>query len=89
MLARKATPGLWVVDTRDGIVRVTGRDGQEVAMLTGQWALGTANYLAALGPNTAYMIAEVMWLSEALVRQDQLPSRLRAQLQAVAQALPT
>ncbi|MET0136569.1 MAG: hypothetical protein ABW215_23520 [Kibdelosporangium sp.] len=86
-LGRNAAPGVWHVAPGEP-PRVTGRDGLEVAVLSGLWAPGTAAYLTAVAPNTAYLIAELMWLSESPVRKGELPTRLRNALLALAQAIP-
>jgi len=42
-----------------------------------------------VAPNTAYLVAELMWLSESVVRKGQMPSRLQTALLTLAQAIPS
>ena len=88
-LGRQAAPGVWLAAQDGDTVRLTAREGQEIAVLTGLWAPGTARYLTAVGPNTAYLIAELMWLSESVVRKGEMPSRLQTAMLTLAQAIPT
>jgi hypothetical protein len=69
----------------DGTVRLLGRADEEIAVLTGMWAAGTGDYLAAMSPNTAYLVAELMWLSESVVRKGEMPARLRTAMLTLAQ----
>ncbi|MET0234447.1 MAG: hypothetical protein ABW224_07395, partial [Kibdelosporangium sp.] len=87
-LGRKAAPGVWRIAPGDRIVRLIGRDDQEIAVLTGLWAPSTATYLTAVSPTTAYNIAELMWLSESVVRKGEMPYRLREAMLALAKGLP-
>ena len=68
-----------------GAIHLLGREDQEVAVLTGLWASGTANYLTAMAPNTAYLVAELMWLSESVVRKGEMPARLQTAMLTLAQ----
>lgn len=87
-LGRKAAPGVWrMAPTDGGPIRVIGRDDQEVAVLSGMWAAGTAEYLTAIAPDTAYQVAELMWLSESVIRKGELPSRLRGAFVTLARTL--
>jgi hypothetical protein len=89
-LGRKAAPGVWrVAPGEGGTVHLLAREDQEIAVLTGMWAPGTARYLAALAPNTAYLLAELMWLTESMVRKGEMPSRLQTALATLAQAIHT
>ncbi|ALG06152.1 hypothetical protein [Kibdelosporangium phytohabitans] len=86
-LGRKAAPGVWRITQEGALVRLLGREDHEVAVLTGMWAQSTAEYLTAVGPVTAYNIAELMWLSESLVRHGEMPLRLREALLRLARGL--
>jgi hypothetical protein len=87
-LARKAAPGVWQAFPDNDTVRLTGRDGQEVAVLTGMWAPSTARYLTAVAPNTAYLVAELMWRSESTIRKGEMPSQIRTAMLTLARAIP-
>ena len=87
-LGRKAAPGVWRVELDGDVIRVRGRDDQEVAVLTGLWAPSTADYLTAVSPATAYNLAELMWLSESVVRKGEMPYRIREAMLALAKGLP-
>lgn len=88
-LARRATPGAWrTVPGEDGTTRLLARDDQEVAVFTGLWALPTAQYVTAVAPETAYLAAELMWLSESAVRKGEMPTRLRTAMHNLAKAFP-
>ena len=86
-LGRKAAPGIWRVVPEGGVIRLLGHDNHEVAVLTGMWAQSTAEYLTAVTPVTAYNMAELMWLSESLVRHGEMPLRLREALLRLARGL--
>jgi hypothetical protein len=88
-LARNAAPGAWQVAYGIDTVRLLALEGQEVAVLSGMWAPGTAKYLATVGPNTAYLVAELLWLSESLVRKGEMPSRVQTAMLALAHAIGT
>jgi hypothetical protein len=88
-LGRKAAPGVWRALPADGdTVRMTSRDDQEIAVLSGIWAPGNANYLTVVAPDTAYLVAELMWLSESVVRKGEMPFRLQAAMLTLAAAIP-
>ena len=87
-LGRKATPGVWRAVPDGDVVRILGRDDQEVAVLTGMWATTTAAYLTAVAPATAYNLAELMWLSESVIRKGEMPYRLKEALLTLARGLP-
>lgn len=87
-LGRKAAPGVWRVEVDGATTRLLGRDDQEVAVLTGLWAPSTAVYLTAVSPATAYNLAELMWLSESVVRKGEMPYRLREAMLTLAKGLP-
>ncbi|MEV4315610.1 hypothetical protein [Actinocrispum sp. NPDC049592] len=59
-LARNAAPGPWHVANDADSVRLLALEGQQIAVLTGVWEPGTAKYLATIGPNTAYLLAELV-----------------------------
>ncbi|MBP2321049.1 hypothetical protein JOF56_001434 [Kibdelosporangium banguiense] len=86
-LGRKAAPGVWRVAPGGDTIRVLGRDNQEIAVLTGLWAPSTATYLTAVSPTTAYNLAELMWLSESVVRKGEMPYRLREAMLTLAKGL--
>ncbi|MEV4310806.1 hypothetical protein [Actinocrispum sp. NPDC049592] len=88
-LARNAPPGPWQVTHGVDSVHLLALEGHEIAVLTGMWATGTAKYLATVSPNVAYLLAELLWLSESLVRKRELPSRVQASLLALARAIRT
>ncbi|MBP2319751.1 hypothetical protein JOF56_000136 [Kibdelosporangium banguiense] len=77
-LARKAAPGIWsAVPGEHGTTRLLARNAEEIAVVTGVWAPTTARYLTVLAPDTAYLVAELMWLSADEIRKGALPTRLR------------
>lgn len=86
-LGRRAAPGVWRMVDEGALIRVLGREDHEVAVLTGLWAPSTAEYLTAVAPGTAYNIAELMWLSESVVRQGEMPTRLKEALLRIARGL--
>jgi hypothetical protein len=87
-LGRKAAPGVWRTAPGDDVVRLLGRDDEEIAVLTGIWAPSTATYLTAVAPVTAYNLAELMWLSESIIRKGEMPYRLKEALLTLAHGLP-
>ncbi|WP_132125604.1 hypothetical protein [Actinocrispum wychmicini] len=88
-LGRNAAPGVWrAVPAVDGVIHVLGRDEQLVATLGGVWASGTAAYLTALAPDTAFLLAEMLWRGSPLIRRGAMPSPVRDALRNLAVALP-
>jgi hypothetical protein len=86
---RKAAPGVWqVVPSEGDTIRITSREDQEIAVLSGIWAPGNARYLTAVAPDTAFLVAELMWLSESVIRKGEMPTRLHAALLTLAEAIP-
>lgn len=86
-LARAAAPGAWRMLETDGGVRVTNHDGQEVAALSGVWAPGTARYLTTFGPDTGFLVAELMWRCQSVVRRGELPAQIEDALLDLAHAV--
>jgi hypothetical protein len=80
-LGRRAAPGVWqAAPGEGGTIRLLAREDQEIAVLAGMWAPGTARYLTTMAPDTAYLLAELMWLTESMVRKGELPSRVQTAL---------
>jgi hypothetical protein len=74
-LARKAPPGVWsAVPGEHGTSRPLARNGEEIAVVTGLWAPTTARYLTVVAPDTAYLVAELLWLSADEIRKGALPA---------------
>jgi hypothetical protein len=87
-LGRQAAPGVWQgAPGERGTIRLLAREEQEIAVLTGIWAPGTARYLTTMAPDTSYLLAELMWLTESMVRKGELPSRVQTALVTLAQAI--
>lgn len=78
---------MWRVVDEGALIRLLGREDHEVAVLTGLWASSTADYLTAVAPATAFNVAELMWLSESIVRQGEMPTRLKDALLRIARGL--
>ncbi|GAB3870548.1 hypothetical protein GCM10029964_005260 [Kibdelosporangium lantanae] len=86
-LGRGAAPGTWRMVETDGNVRVTNRDGEEVAALAGVWAPSTARYLTTFAPDTGFLVAELMWRCQSVVRRGEMPAQIEDALVDLAQAV--
>jgi hypothetical protein len=86
-LGRRAAPGTWRMVETGGGVRVTNRDGEEIAALGGVWAPSTARYLTTFSPETGFLVAELMWRGQSVVRRGEMPAQIQAALVDLAQAV--
>ncbi|TCO58260.1 hypothetical protein [Actinocrispum wychmicini] len=86
-LSRNAAPGVWRVVEDAGTVRLTGREGMDIAVLLGTWAPSTAHYLTTVAPDTAFLMAEILWRSQSLIRKGEMPSQIQSSLSTLARTI--
>jgi hypothetical protein len=82
--ARGAPPGAWQV-TDDMVV--VSEEGDVVAVVAGVWAPSTARYLAVVAPNTAFLVAELMWRCQGMVSRGEMPGQIREALVELAREI--